>query len=95
MEYIDISVVKQVSKKHDKHFFDDSTMRFFNSRISQDAIKSGNMAYFVSSEKFDSKTPRLYSVRAINLDTGKIETIPDFQHFKSNQQAWKFIKNIA
>jgi hypothetical protein len=91
MEYIDIYEVKRSNIQHGFHFFDAGAMRFFNSRISGHAIKCGSRAYFVTSEKFDHKSKRFYSVRECDLTNGKINTLGDFQEFSTSKQAWNFI----
>ncbi len=89
METIDLSAVKEAIKKGDRHWFDRDTMRFFNSRVSHDAYKVRDKAWFVSSERQDEDDahPRLYSVRVCDLATGRINTVGTFQGYKTLDQA--------
>jgi len=95
MEYMDIYEVKRSNSQHGFHFFEPGAMRFFNSRISNDAIKTGDVAYFVTSEQFDWKSPRLYTTRKIDLKTGDVDTIGEFQEYRTSQAAWAKIKKLV
>ena len=45
------------------HFFDEATMKFFNSRVLSDLYRVNNSrGYFVTSERYEDE-PRTYSVR--------------------------------
>ena len=89
MESISIEEVKRASQKGDRHWFDKDTMSFFHSRVSHDAYKVRDRAWFVSSERQeeDAAHPRLYSVRVCCLETGSIETVGTFQGHKTIDQA--------
>lgn len=67
------------------HWFDKDTMRFFNCRLNDNLYFNINngLIYFVSSEKFDYKSPRLYTVRSYNPIDGYIDTVGEFQAYKS------------
>jgi hypothetical protein len=99
MEYLDIYEIKRLNSQKGQHFFDAGALRFFNSRISNDAVKIGNKAYFVTSEQFrpfnGPAHKRMYSVRVIDLQTGNIDTVGEFQQYASSQSAWKIIKILA
>ena len=43
--------------------------------------------YFVTSEQFDYRSPRLYTVRVCNLETGDVDTIDEFQGYRSRSTA--------
>lgn len=92
-KYVSIQDVKNIAQRHGSHWFDADTMRFFNSRVSQDATIDGEFIYFVSSERYRSE-PRLYSVRQLNIFTGIIETIGEFQQYRTSAQAKKVIKSL-
>ena len=70
-------------------FFSPSAKRFFSSRIHSEVY---NGCVFVTSEKFDWKSPRLYTVRKIESD-GSITTLGDFQGFDTRSKAHTFAKN--
>lgn len=71
------------------HFFDRSSMRFFNSRILPKVYRG---VYFITSEKHRETDPRLFTVR-MSLN-GSIETIGKFQVFDTAREASAFIKSL-
>ena len=88
-----IEDVKRINKEKDRHFFDRDTMRFFRSKVERDALRFGQLIddkYFITSEQFDSSSPRLYSVRGFNLKEGSIDTVGEFQEFSSKLKARNF-----
>jgi hypothetical protein len=75
------------------HFFDPEAMRFFDSRIGEDIkIIPGVGVGFVTSEKFDYKTPRLYTARVLE-ESGNVKSLSEFQAFTSSRHAYKFLEN--
>lgn len=81
--------VRDIKSAHRRYWFSPDTMRFFNSRVNldQDAVEIGGEYYFTSSEQFDHKSPRLYSVRAWNPETDDIRTIGEFQGYRTAREA--------
>jgi len=65
------------------YFFSDGAKRFFSSRIS-DNIYGG--CVFVTSEKYDWSSPRLYTIRYIGID-GDIHSYSGFQEYSSRNTA--------
>ena len=53
----DIDAIKRANDELGHFFFSDGAMRFFNSRIHRN-IYAGR--FFITSERYDSKTPRQY-----------------------------------
>lgn len=102
MKEIRIEEVKEANKKHGFHYFSKKTMRFFSSRVSDRAYKVGNKAYFITSEKnthsirggHTTLNPRKYSIRLIDLTTGNITTVGEFQEFDSKREAKAELKDI-
>ena len=84
----------QVERAHQGHWFDAGAKRFFNSRVAQTAQVKDGKAYFVSSEQFDYKSPRLYSVRVCDLVTGDIDTVGEFQQYETAYWARKAISQL-
>lgn len=82
--YYSIRSIKQANKEAGQHFFDANTMRFFNSRVCRKVI--GN--YFVTSERFDHNSPRLYTLRRVD-DRGWIGSIGEFQAFATSRAAYQ------
>lgn len=85
-------MLENYNRKFRYHFFDSSTMRWFNSRIQTIPPYRGRV--FVTSEKFSWDSPRKYSVREIQPD-GSIQTIGGFGAFTSRQSAHRFAEKHA
>ena len=73
------------------HFFDDASMRFFDSKV-YDRVFSN--AYFVTSEQAPAGLRR-YSVRRMDWASGAVETIGDFQEFDSLRDAYRAAEKYA
>lgn len=88
MIIIDINEIKELNKLKGQHWFENSTVKFFNCRVSSKAYlnKSKTKAYFISSEKQDS-LQRRYTIRVHNMETGNINTVGDFQRFETSREA--------
>lgn len=84
-----IDEAKYIHEEKGKFFFSEGAMRFFNSRIETRGKLIGDK-YFITSEQFDEKSPRLYSVRSFEKKTGDINTIGEFQEFASKTIAEEF-----
>lgn len=94
MEVISIEEVKRVNREHGKFYFSVGTMRFFKSRVSKQAYKVGNKAYFITSER-GPHMARKWSIRVADLTTGKIDTVGEFQEFNTNREAKKELERIC
>ena len=77
-------------KSYGNHFFDPSTMRFFNSRLCGGCDSLG---FFVTSERFDAATPRLYTVRRLRIG-GEVDTVGEFQAYATLRQARAAIRRL-
>lgn len=84
--------ILRVQQAHRGHWFSPGAKRFFDSRIPQTAILEDGKAYFVSSERFDYSSPRLYTIRVCDMNTGEIDTIGEFQQYATSQQAYTGIR---
>lgn len=91
MSYLTIHEIKEANRATGRHFFEPSTMRFFNSRILRGVIGG---RYFVTSEKFDEGYPRLYTVRVAH-DNGHIDDASEFQQFDTPAKARAFARKLA
>jgi len=87
--------IRNIKRRHQGHWFDTDTMRFFRSRIAQTATVKDGKAYFVSSEQFNYSSPRLYSVRVCDMETGEIDTLGEFQQYGTSRQAQATIKQLV
>lgn len=109
LQTISMNTVQYIHETvYEGHWFDDSSKKFFNSRWGGTAYKhqSLNVAFFVSSEKFNYGSDRLYTIRAVNMLDGsfisEVKYYPDgesktikelsFQNFISSRLATETIK---
>lgn len=76
------------------HWFDKDTMRFFRSRLSDRLHFGAESIYFVSSEQGPSGV-RLYSVRKYTPSSGEIDTVGDFQQYKTSSSAQRAAERAA
>jgi len=79
------------------HWFESGTMRFFHSRIAENAYVTddGAYAYFVTSERQDDRHPRLFTVRCYTFATRDISTIGKFQAYASRSGADAAAQRLA
>jgi len=103
-QYLEQEVIQR-AKKGSPHFFNEDTMRFFASRISELMWASGdrmgykiNPIYLITSEAdkgyYQHKgSIRAYTVRVIDIN-GNIKTIGDFQGHPTLYEARKTIKEL-
>lgn len=79
-----IKEAKAISKANGQHFFDPQSMRFFNSKIESELIEG---RYFITSERYDLDSPKLYTIRQIS-DKGQIlDDLGEFQEFATLENA--------
>src|SRR5438105_11533059 len=72
--FFTIKQIKKANKEAGYYFFSPDTRRFFNSRILP-TVYGGR--YFITSERFDSNSPRYYTLREVE-PSGYIGTIGPF-----------------
>lgn len=97
-------LISDYNRTSSGHFFDKDTMRFFNSRVIEYFRGDGEKAYFITIEKnrFDSNSKRLFTVREVKRVKVKsfhgykysIETVEEFQGFKTSAAAKKHIEKL-
>lgn len=73
----------------DCHFFDKDTVKFWGSKVCSRVFKNN---CFVTSEDNFNRTERLYSIRRFTGDS--IETIGEFQAYKTKEEAIKALKQV-
>lgn len=89
--YKTIAEIKAANKASGGYWFSPDTIRFFNSKIESDVMYGH---FFITSERFDHNSPRLYSVRYCDKD-GDIMTVGKVQGHKTKAAAKAFIDTIA
>ena len=79
------------------HWFDAGTMRFFRSRVARRAYQGPHALTFVSSERYDDATPRLYTVRCIvqREDGWHVATVGEFQAYATRREADRAARQYA
>ena len=65
------------------HWFDDSSMRFFKTRLQDYGYLKGNDTYFITSEN-DGSRGRRFSIRKMDL-TGDIDTVGEFYQYTKQE----------
>ena len=73
------------------NWFSPDSMRFFKSQVSDKILASNERFYFVSSEKGPSG-PRAYTIRSYNPKTFQIDSLSEFQGYRTNTQAWNGVE---
>ena len=94
MKTISINQIKCLNKAKGLFFFSPDTIRFFHSRVGQTAYVIGGVAYFITSEQRECDTPRKYTIRKANLETGNTGTVGEFQAYGTNAQAMSALKML-
>jgi len=84
-----IEDVKRANKAAGLHWFEEGAMAFFDSIIYPELIQHPEGAYFISSGRFDSRSPRLFTVRFANLE-GRVNSVSEFQGFNTQEDAWQW-----
>ncbi|MBW3127279.1 hypothetical protein [Hymenobacter profundi] len=83
----DLALIKAAHQNHGGHFFSAGALRFFRSRISEKVYQGPGGIYFVTSEQFDERSPRLYTVRCFQPQSRGIDTIGLFQQHTTGRRA--------
>lgn len=91
MRKFSISKAIRANRKAGGHFFDDDTIRWFRSDIDDTVYEF----FFVTSEQFDDDSPRRFTIRAINWDTGSIVTFGAFGQFEDLEDATEIANQLA
>jgi len=85
-----IEEIKIANKQINNYWFENKTMRFFNSVIESKVLYGW---YFITSERTSEILPRKYTIRKA-LPTGKIENVGKFQKYDNVEDAKKSLLNI-
>lgn len=93
-----ISLLAQRNAEAGYHWFTPDTRRFWGSRVASYGFCSpdGARVYFVSSEYTGvDRRRRAYSVRVGDLETGKVDTVGEFNGYATRAQAIAAAKRAA
>ena len=95
MNQISTQELARINKEKGQYFFSPSSMKFFGSRVSDDATMINGKAYFVSSEQYSDgsrKSPRRYTVRVMDMESGSVDTVGEFQEYSTRSDAYARLK---
>lgn len=96
LHYKTMAQLKQMNRNAGRYYFSRDTMRFFNSRVSNNVYTGTTGWYFVTSERmrYHPDYPRLYSVCKMSPD-GSVSTIGEFQGYATRALALGEAKRLA
>lgn len=79
------------------HFFDDSTTKFFNSTYPNTGLRNGDSVYFWTGDRcgWAGDTVRAYTVRRLDLVTGMVDTVSEFQQYPTSHKAAQAVRQAA
>jgi hypothetical protein len=93
--------VKAANQSIGSHWFERSTMRFFNTRIESKLMTRGpseaapgGRQVFITSERMDENHAREYTIREAKPD-GDIDTLGEFQGYKTLEDAQRAVRLLA
>ena len=85
--------VRKLDAEKGQFFFSKDNMGFFGSRIES---KLCGERFFITSERVNFiSDKRAYTVRLVDWETGDIRSEPDFQSYKSLDEARQAVKALA
>ena len=91
-----IADVKRANKASGYHWFSEGALSFFDGRVESPLIGG---RFFVSSERFwpslGAPAPRLYTVREVNAEDGRVETFGEFQGYATKARAVEAAKGLV
>ena len=93
--WYDFTDTNDIKRNHRGHWFSKDTMRFFQSRISETVYYGKDLLFFVSSEKDRWDNPRMYTVRSYDPKTDQIDTVGEYQAYKSRSGAASAAERVA
>jgi len=95
LQHKSIDDIKLANTNHGHFFFSRGAMKFFNSRVLSATFAGSDGWYFVTSERYDEKSPRLYTVRRLNDADRQVDTIGDFQRYMRASTAIRAAQKFA
>ena len=93
--FYSIEQIKHANKERGQHFFSRGTLRFFHSRIGSKVHRGPGGIYFVTSEQFDERSPRLYTVRRFEPVSAEVDTVGEFQQYACARHAHSEAARLA
>lgn len=96
--YATMADIRASNRQFGFHFFDRSTMRFFDSVVERGLYKGVGGVFFVTSEQFHGSTesaPRKYTVRKFDTSTADIKTVGKFNTIRWLEDARTLARSYA
>lgn len=85
--------IRRLNEEAGQFWFSPKTLKFFKSKIPDEAVKKGDSAYFISRETNPSGETA-FTIRKANLKSGDIDTEGEFFKYKSRDEAQKELNKI-
>ncbi len=87
-----ITCINDIREAHQGTWFNQSTMDFFNTTLPDKSKiwRLGERVFFVSGEKENNpyyNTRRMYTIREFTVEDGGVETIGEFQQYRTPIEA--------
>jgi hypothetical protein len=82
-----IEQIKYANRERGQHFFSRGALRFSRSRISSKVHRGPGGIFFTTSEQFDERSPRLYTVSRFDPASGAVDTAGNFQEHATARHA--------
>ena len=93
LDEISIADLKKLNEANGLNWFSPDSMRFFNCSLPHSAKLHNGKAYFVSGEKYNTE-PRMYTIRAVDMVNGGVDTVGEFQEYYTRATAKAAIREI-
>lgn len=92
-----MAAIRRANAGAGHHWFEPATLRFFRSAVYERTFPADLQrgTYFVSSEQYGDKFPRLFSVRFADWDNGHIRTVGEFQGYPDRESAFAAAAEFA
>lgn len=90
-----ITEIRESNKAAGFHWFNPSSLRYFNSTIGRKVWEIETGALFVTSERMRYSDPLTYSVRGWNRATGDVYTVSQFGEYTSGAAARAAAEKMA
>lgn len=94
IETVSIAWIKSQAKGP---FFSKGTTEFFRSRYATSGLRNGDNVWFWTSEQcgWAGDTARAFTLRHLDLVTGRVQTVGDFQAYRTAHAAAKAVREAA
>ncbi|AGY48396.1 hypothetical protein Slash_107 [Bacillus phage Slash] len=92
MRKLSINEMKELNESVNGHWFDKGAMEFFNTVIETQPNK---VNIFITSDRMELDMPKLYTLRWFNSETNQVETLSEFQEYKTLDAAKQFRKTFT